>query len=97
MARCFYVLGWAGGGGGGARRREGSEKGGAPTRAHTAPAPPPPPGQTLSFFNASDSKSIVVIGLERGVRSLFLRKRDLTPEAVGCCFCFCFFLLIFRG
>ncbi|HHA2714316.1 TPA: hypothetical protein ACOECL_003573, partial [Stenotrophomonas maltophilia] len=66
-----------------------------PSMAPTVP--PPHPGQTLSFFNASDSKSIVVIGLERGVRSLFLRKRDLTPEAVGCCFCFCFFLLIFRG
>ncbi|MCD5967140.1 hypothetical protein, partial [Stenotrophomonas maltophilia] len=67
----------------------------APSMAPTVP--PPHPGPTLSFFNASGSKSIVVIGLERGGRSLFLRKRDLTPEAVGCCFCFCFFLLIFRG
>ncbi|WP_369517241.1 hypothetical protein, partial [Escherichia coli] len=39
-------------------------------------------------FPASDGKGIVVIGWG---------KRDLTPEAVGCCFCFCFFLLIFRG
>ncbi|MGZ0028720.1 hypothetical protein, partial [Stenotrophomonas sp. S4] len=61
----------------------------APSMAPTVPSPHP--GPTLSFFTASDSKSIGVIGLERGVRSLFLRKRDLTPEAVGCCFCFCFF------
>jgi len=52
---------------------------------------------TLADFPVTDGKSVGVIGWERGGRFLFLRKRNLTPGAAGCCFCFHFFLLIFRG
>ncbi|WP_229766060.1 hypothetical protein, partial [Stenotrophomonas maltophilia] len=56
---------------------------------HGANGPARPSRLTLANFPVTDGKGIVVIEGGRGVRSLFLRKRDLTPEAAGCCLCFC--------
>ncbi len=86
MARCFYVLGRAGVG-----RRTRCKyihvSSMAPSMAPTVP--PPHPAQPSRFFPRRTAKALLLSGGGRGVRSLFLRKRDLTPEAVGCCLCFC--------
>ena len=63
-------------------------------RAHGPTVPPPHPGPTRPLSTASDSKALVLSGGR--VRSLFLRKRDLTRKPSAVAFASSFFL-IFRG